>query len=123
MDETGKQVLLIRELVDLETCGVLENEDAYKKINIIINGIESIFFKYEKLNPPSKCVSLHFKIMNILILLQEVVSVNYDFITASIEGNGEKAAEKLLDSKILLEKFRKEFRPVTNEVDRYLTKK
>ena len=123
LDESGKMILLIRELIDLETCGSLDNKEAYKKINLIINGIESVFFNYEELNPPSKCVSLKLKILNILIVLQEVVSVNYEYITTSNEGNDEIAALKLLNSKILLENFRKEFIPLTVEVDSYLTKK
>jgi hypothetical protein len=123
LDETGNQALLIRELIDHETDGNMDNKEAYRKINLIINGVESVFFKYEDLNPPSKCVSLHLKILNSLITLQEVVSVNYDFINASIEGKEELAAEKLLESKILMEKFRKEFRPLTTEVDRYLNNK
>jgi len=123
LDETGSQVLLIRELIDHETDGNMDIKEAYKKINIIIKGVESVFFKYEDLSPPSKCVSVHLKILNCLIALQGVVSVNYDFVTASIEGNEELAAEKLLESKVLLEKFRKDFRPLTMEVDSYLTKK
>jgi len=123
LDETGKMVLLISELMDLETEGNLDKKEVYKRINIIIKGVESVFFKYEGLNPPSKCVSLHLKIINILIMLQEAISVNYEYITAIIEGNEEVVAERLLNSNILLEKFRKEFRPLTTEVDRYLTKR
>ena len=123
LDETGIQILLIRELIDYETDGKVDVKEAYKKINLIIKGVELVFFKYEDLNPPSKCVSLHLKILNSLIALQGIVSVNYDFVTASIEGKEELAAEKLLESNVLLEKFRKDFRPLTMEVDSYLTKK
>lgn len=122
LDETGIQLLLIRELIEQETVGNMDVKEAYKKINLIIKGVESVFFKYEDINPPSKCVSLHLKILNSLITLQGVVSVNYDFVTASIEGKEELAAEKLLESKVLLEKFRKNFRPLIIEVDSYLTK-
>ena len=121
LDETGIQLLLIRELIELETVGNMDVKEAYKKINLIIKGVESVFFKYEDINPPSKCVSLHLKILNSLITLQGVVSVNYDFVTASIEGKEDLAAEKLLESKVLLERFRKNFRPLIIEVDSYLT--
>ena len=122
LDETGIQSLLIRELIEQETVGNMDVKEAYKKINLIIKGVESVFFKYEDINPPSKCVSLHLKILNSLITLQGVVSVNYDFVTVSIEGKEELAAEKLLESKVLLESFRKNFRPLTIEVDSYLNK-
>ena len=122
LDETGIQSLLIRELIEQETVGNIDVKEAYKKINLIIKGVESVFFKYEDINPPSKCVSLHLKILNSLITLQGVVSVNYDFVTVSIEGKEELAAEKLLESKVLLERFRKNFRPLTIEVDSYLNK-
>jgi hypothetical protein len=119
LDEAGNHALLIRELIDHETDGAIHNREEYNQIKRIIEGIESSFFRYEKLNPPSQCVSLQLKILNCLIILQEATSSNYDFITASIEGGDGSDKEKLNESKILLEKFRKAFRPLTKEVDSY----
>jgi hypothetical protein len=120
LDEAGNHALLIRELIDHETDETIHKVEAYNQIKRIIEGIESTFFRYEELNPPSQCVSLQLKILNCLIVLQEATATNYDFITASIEGKDGSNKEKLKSSKILLEKFRKAFRPLTKEVDSYL---
>ena len=52
-----------------------------------------------------------------MITLQDAVAANYDFISSSINGEKVESANKLEESQLLLEKFRKEFRPITNEVD------
>ena len=122
LDETGNHALLIRGLIGQEKDGSINNNDAYKKNRLIIDGISSTFFDYEKINPPSNCNSLHLRILHTLIILQDVASSNYDFITESREDSSVNAQEKLKESENLLEKFRNEFRPITTEVDKLLLK-
>ena len=121
LEETGNHALLIRELLIHETDGNIKNNEAYNQIKLIMNGIESNFYRYEQLNPPSRCVSIHLKILNCLIVLQESAAANYDYINAVIDG--QIATEKLEESRILLGKFRKEFRPLTTEIEELLNHK
>jgi len=121
-DETGNQALLIRELIGHEKDGSIPHEEAYKQIKLIVQGVEAAFFNYEALNPPSNCVSLHLKLLHSLITLQDAVAANYESITASINGERILAVNKLEESELLLEKFRKEFRPITTEVDEHLNR-
>ena len=122
LDDTGNHALVIRGLIGNEKDGTIDNNNAYKQAKLLIENIGSTFFSYENINPPSNCNSLYLKILHSLILLQDVASNNYDFITLSTEGKSSDAQEKLLKSENLLEKFRKEFRPLTTEVDNLLNK-
>ncbi len=122
LDKAGNHAILIRRLIGQEKDGIIDNDNAYKETRLIIDGIASIFFDYENINPPSNCNSLHMKILHSLIILQEVASANYDFITQSREGKSVNAQEKLEEAEDLLMKFRHEFRPITSEVDSLLNK-
>ena len=122
LDETGNHALLIRGLIGQEKDGSIDNDDAYTQTRLIIDGISSTFFDYENINPPSNCNSIHLKILLTLIILQDVASANYDFITRSREDKSIIAQEKLKESENLLDKFRNEFRPLTTEVDSHLIK-
>ena len=122
LDETGNHALLIRELIDHERNKSIPYEEAYKQIKLVIEGVEAIFFRYEALDPPSKCVSLHLKLLHSLITLQDATAANYDFITASLKDDTVEAAKKLEETQLILEKFRTEFRPITTEVDVLLSK-
>jgi hypothetical protein len=122
LDETGNHALLIRGLIGKEKDGTIDNNDAYKQAKLLIEGIASTFFDYENINPPSNCNSLHLNILHSLIILQDVASTNYDFITLSRDGKSLDANEKLEESEDLLKKFRDNFRPLTTEVDRLLNK-
>jgi hypothetical protein len=122
LDKVGNHSILIRRLIGQEKEGTINNDNAYKETRLIIDGIASIFFDYENINPPSNCNSLHMKILHSLIILQEVASANYDFIIQSKEGKSVSAHEKLEEADDLLMKFRNEFRPITSEVDSHLNK-
>jgi hypothetical protein len=122
LDETGNHALLIRELIGHERDESIPYEGAYKQIKLIVQGVEAAFFRYEALDPPSKCVPLHLKLLHSLITLQDAVAANYDFITASLKDDKVEAAKKLEETLLILEKFRKEFRPITTEVDVLLSK-
>jgi hypothetical protein len=120
LDETGNHALLIRGLIAKEKDCTIGNDDAYKQAKLLIEGIASTFFDYENIDPPSNFNSLHLNILHSLIILQDVASANYDFITLSREGKSLDASEKLKESEDLLKKFRDDFRPLTTEVDSYL---
>ena len=121
MDETGGLLLLLKEIIDNEVQGKIINQDASKRIDIIRKEIESIFYKFEKLNPPSQCDSLKQKILNILINMQEIVVIDSEYLSAVKEGLNEPSKNKLKESKEQLERFRKDFYDVTDRVNILLT--
>lgn len=117
MDETGGLLLLLKEIIDKEVQGEISNQDASKRIDDIRKEIESIFYKFEKLNPPSKCTSLKQKILKILIDLQEIVITDSESLFAAREGFKERSQDKLKESKDRLENFRKDFHDLTKKVN------
>jgi hypothetical protein len=54
LNQTGGLLLLIREIMDKEASGNINNQEASKQIDNIRKEIESIFFEFEKINTPSK---------------------------------------------------------------------
>lgn len=121
INETGNHALSISELINLEQEEKIDHQEAYQRIKGIMNGVEKAFFRYEVLSPPDRCVSLHLKVLHSLIILQESVAANYDYVVFSEDHEKEKA-EKLEESVKLLDKFRFEFGPITTEVDSLLMK-
>ena len=117
MDETGGLLLLLKEIIDKEVQGKISNQEASKRIEDIRKEIESIFYKFEKLNPPSKCASLKQKILKILINLQEIVITDSESLFAAKEGLKERSQDKLNESKDQLENFRKDFHDLTKKVN------
>ena len=117
MDETGGLLLLLKEIIDKELQGEISNQEASKRIDDIRKAIESIFYKIEKLNPPSKCASLKQKILNILIRLQEIVVIDSESLFAARKGLMERSQDKLNESKDQLENFRKDFHDLTKKVN------
>lgn len=120
LDETGSYALLMRDLHKHEEVGKFNHKEVYKELKLIMNGISKEFSRFEALNPPSKCVPLQLKILRCLILLQESASANYDYVSPSKKDDEIKKNLRLEDSITSLEEFRKEFRPLTNEVDQLL---
>lgn len=121
MKETGIEILLIRELLAKQMQKKVDDEESLRKLEIIRKNIEELFFEYERLKPPSKCSSLHFKVMNMIIMLQDIVVTNLESLNAAKEGKEDKAREKLLESIDQLEQFKDEFRNLTREVDSYFS--
>lgn len=117
MDETGGLLLLLREILDKEFQGKISNEEASKRNDDIRKGIESIFYEFEKSNPPSKCDSLKQKILNILINMQEIVVTNSESLSAAKKGLNGRSMDKLKESRDHLEIFRKDFHEVTKRVN------
>ncbi len=123
LKETGTEILLLRELMDKESQESVSVLEAHRKLDNIRREIEKTFSRYEKLNPPSRCVPLHQRILHNLIALHEAVVINSESLTAAKEGSKEKSREKLKESRDQLDKFRESFLPLTREVDLNLGKK
>lgn len=123
LNQTGGLLLLIRGIMDKESNGNINNKEISKQIDSIRKNIESIFFEFEKINPPSKYVTMHLRILRALVDLQEVVTLNSEYLSAAKDGLEEKAKDKLKESRNRLEKFRKEFHSIANEVNTLLLEK
>jgi hypothetical protein len=119
LKDTGIQLLLIRELFNKERTGKLDFEGAYHKLDKNRKNMEKIFFKYEGLKPPSKCTPLQREILNALIIFQDVLVTNYEYINLSKEGFTEEGQEKFKKSFDNLENFRNKFRELSQKVDLY----
>lgn len=118
LDKTGQEALSFRGIFDQEKNGVnIIDNQIHKQINMVRSSVDELFFTYEKLNPPSECVSLQNKILHALITLQEAVAANYEYVTISMDNDEADVDEKLEESEILMEKFRTEFRSLVTEVD------
>lgn len=120
LDETGSYALLMRDLHKHEETGKFIHKEVYKELMVIMDGISKEFSRYEALNPPSKCVPLQLKLLRCLILLQESASANYDYVNLSKKEDESVKRARFEDSVKSLEEFRKEFRPITSEVDQLL---
>ena len=120
LKDTGVELLLIRELYTQETRESINLEEAHNKLEKIRKQLENIFFRYERLKPPSKCKQLQINLLSVTITLQESVVINSEYINLANDGLNEDASVKLKTSIDELEKFRKEFMKLSREVDFYL---
>jgi len=124
VDAEGVHALDIRGLIDKESTSEINDQNAYKQIKNIMDGLGELFTKYERLKPPSEYTPLKLKILNSLVILQEAAAANYDYINLNTEGKKPVDAEiKLRDSKELLNKFRTIFYPITTEVETQLAQR
>ena len=117
LKDTGIELLIIREIINQETRGRGELDESYKKMENIRKNLEKIFFQYEKLNPPSKCKKMHFNLLNAIIILQESVVANTEYLNLLKDGLKEPAHDKLEKSIDKLEKFREKYYEIIREVD------
>ncbi len=120
LKESGIQLLLVREIFNSESKGDISFDDASNKVDKIRKNLEDIFFKYESLKPPSKCKSLQLEIMKTLIILQDVLVLNSEYIILSKDGSKVEGQEKFEKSIDELENFRNKFRKLSQKVDLYL---
>ncbi len=95
-------------------------EKTYLKMEKIRKNLENIFFKYEKLNPPSKCKNLQINLLKTIIILQEAVVAIIEHLNLLKDGSNEQSKEKLIKSKEKLDKFRENYGNLSREVDLYL---
>lgn len=123
LNETGSLLLLITEIMDKETSGKISNEEASKQTENIRKNIESIFYEFEKRNPPSKYIPMQLRILKALVSMQESVTLNSEYLKATRDGLEEKAMNNLKESREILEEFKKEFHSIIKEINTLLMKK
>ena len=118
--ETGIQLLNLRDIFIKEQNGKLSVEDAHRRLENVRKNMENIFFKYEKLKPPSKCKGLQRKILNNLIILQGAIVLNLEYLISIKEHSKNEDVKKYKESLEELDKFKEQFHIITREVDKYL---
>ncbi len=115
LNDTGGILLLIRGIIFKEEDNKISHIEASNQLNNIRKGIESIFFEFDELNPPSKCIKLHLRILRSLITLQESVNLYSQYLNANNNDQKEKS-KKLEESMKLLDEFRKEYHILADDV-------
>ncbi|MDI9434890.1 MAG: hypothetical protein QM396_02670 [Euryarchaeota archaeon] len=120
LKEIGIELLIIREIPTQEKYNSVDLEKTYLKMEKIRKNLENIFFKYEKLNPPSKCKNLQINLLKTIIILQEAVVAIIEHLNLLKDGSNEQSKEKLIKSKEKLDKFRENYGNLSREVDLYL---
>jgi hypothetical protein len=120
LKEIGIELLIIREITTQEKYNSVDLEKTYLKMEKIRKNLENIFFKYEKLNPPSKCKNLQINLLKTIIILQEAVVAIIEHLNLLKDGSNEQSKEKLIKSKEKLDKFRENYGNLSREVDLYL---
>ncbi|MEN6330149.1 MAG: hypothetical protein ABFC91_07650 [Methanobacteriaceae archaeon] len=113
--DISPSLLLLMEITVKEQKRTITTEEARVKLDLIRKDVEKVFFEYEGINPPSRYVSLHLKIMQLLTHLQEVVNSNQEYL--SLLSTGQEASQQLNESQKLLEKFREEFHRTRQEIE------
>ena len=120
LKEIGIELLIIREIPTQEKYNSVDLEKTYLKMEKIRKNLENIFFKYEKLNPPSKCKNLQINLLKTIIILQEAVVAIIEHLNLLKDGSNEQSKEKLIKSKEKLDKFRENYGNLSRKVDLYL---
>ncbi len=115
LDAQGIHLLNISQLINLELSGNMNEKNSYTRIRAIMKDLDSIFERYQKLNPPSDCVKTKSRILNSLILLQETATACYEYVSGAI--NNYKDSSKLEEANFLLNKFRETFKPLNNSIN------
>jgi len=120
LKDTGIQLLLIREVFNRERKGQIDFDENRRELDKIRKNIETIFFQYEGLKPPSKCKPMQIKILKTLIILQEALVDNSEYLNLLNNGSPEEADVELVKSLDKLENFRDKFKELSQKVDLYL---
>lgn len=120
LKDTGIQLLLIREVFNQEGEDQIDYDETYRKLDKIRGNLEKIFFQYEGLKPPSKCKPLQIKILKTLIILQDALVANLEYLILLKKHSPEEASAERVKSLEKLELFRAKFRGLSQKVDLYL---
>lgn len=120
LKDMGIELLLIREIINQETNNSADFDESYLKMEKIRKNIEGIFFQYEKLKAPTKCKKIQLNLLNTIIILQESVVANIEYINLLKDGLKEPSRDKLKKSIDDLEKFREKYSTLSREVNLYL---
>jgi hypothetical protein len=120
LKDTGIQLLLIREIFNREGKDQIDFDETYRKLDKIRENMETIFFQYEGLKPPSKCKPIQIKILKTLIILQDALVANLEYLILLKKDLPEEARVERVKSLKKLELFREKFRGSSQKVDLYL---
>ncbi|HEY0196039.1 MAG TPA: hypothetical protein VGC02_00555 [Methanobacterium sp.] len=123
LQETGAQILSFKGLMNQEAKDQITLLQAQKSLDRLRNEVENTFSRYEKLNPPSKCLQLQQRIMKGLIIFYESLVAYSESLLAKEDGLEEKSQKLLKKSGEELYKYRELSLSLSREVDSNLWKK
>lgn len=112
--ESANNLLQLSSLLEKEKKEQVNIDDALKKLDILRRNIENIFNDYERIKPPSECLLSYKKILNFLVLFQEMISENGDYLL--LTKKDPKISDKLKISLIRYEELRTEFEKIKIEI-------
>ncbi len=110
LKDMGPSILLLMELTAKQQKKTITPEEAETRLDLIRKDVEEVFFRYEKINPPSTYQSLYLKILQLLSNLQEVVVSSQEYLSQDDE-------QLLEESQELLNRFREEYHTIRREVE------
>ncbi|RJS48152.1 MAG: hypothetical protein CIT03_09835 [Methanobacterium sp.] len=122
LKDTSHLRVMVIEITGKEDKGKISPGEVEEKWETIRQEIESIFAGYEKIKPPSKCISFYRRILNILISFQEMVSYKKDYILQE-DLNKEKIEKKRQKTSKQMEILWSDFKTLNEEVNTLLCKK
>ncbi len=123
LQETGVHILSLRRLMSQEVKGQISLLEAQRGLDSLRSNVEDTFSRYEKLNPPSKCLQLKQRIIKGLILFNESLVAYYESLMAreaDLEGKYQELLEKSNEE---LDKYKELSLSLSREVDSKLRKK
>lgn len=120
LKDTGIQLILIRKIFIRESGGEIDIDETYRELDNLRKNMEKIFFRYERLSPPSKCKPLQIKILKTLIIFQDALVANSEYLILSKKGLPGEARAEMVKSMEMMEHFREKFRKLSQKVDLYL---
>jgi hypothetical protein len=119
LDAQGIHLINISELINLEISSKMDEKEAYTRIRAIMKDLDSIFDRYQSLNPPFDCIKTKSEILNSIVLLQETATAFYEYVSTKINKKY-KDSSKLEESNFLLNKFRESFKPLNISINTIL---
>jgi hypothetical protein len=122
LQQTGVQILSLRVLMNKESKGQLSLREAQRSLDTLRNQVENSFSTYEKLNPPSECLTLQQQIFNALIIFHSSLVSYSESLNNSEKGLTNEADLKLNESAQKLKKYQEIALSLSKEIDSYLKK-
>ncbi|MBU4536302.1 MAG: hypothetical protein KKF16_10985 [Euryarchaeota archaeon] len=122
LKDTSHLLVMVIEITGKEDKGKISPREVDEKWEIIRQEIESIFAGYEKIKPPSKCISFYRRILNILVDFQEMVTYKKEYLRAD-DLNNEEIEKKRHKTSQQMEILWSDFKTLNEEVTTQLSKK
>jgi hypothetical protein len=113
LEETGSSILQLMDIIEKEKNNKISEEDALKKLELVRKDIEKVFNEYETIKPPSKCFPIFRKLLNNLVLLQETVNINQEYLMDTDPSQKEYNFSKSVQN---FEDYRSDFNDLRNSV-------